>query len=163
MHIALFPAWFSHIPIDWIVIVAFAFLIAFDALRSGSGRAAVLALALPISEFIYGLLPQTIFIGKLVTGLTNDYAHAAIFLGIFIVIYILTYRLVDTFASVSRGFILSVLSGIAATIITVVMWLQEPALTSIWHFSPLVQSIFSGAYALPWLILAYVILAFVRS
>lgn len=164
MHLpALFPAWVSHLPLDWVFIVIFALLIAFDALRSGSGRAAVLALSLPIAEFLFGLLPKTMFLGKLISSLSNPMAQAGIFLVIFVVIYILAYRLVDTFANGSRGLLLAILSGISATIITVVIWLQEPALQAIWHFSPLVQNIFGAAYALFWLLGAYLMLAFVGS
>ncbi len=164
MHLpALFPAWVSHLPLDWVFIVLFALLFAFDALRSGSGRAAVLGLALPISEFIFNLLPHTAFLGKILASLSSPVAQAAIFLLIFGLIYVLTYRLVDTFSNASRGFLLALLSGISASIITAVMWLQEPALQVIWHFSPLVQSIFGAPYALFWLLGAYLILAFVRS
>jgi hypothetical protein len=36
----------SHWPIDWIILGAFAVLIGLDAIRSGSNRAASIALAL---------------------------------------------------------------------------------------------------------------------
>ena len=164
MHLAaLFPVWLTHVPIDWIAMFVFAFLLTFDALRSGSGRASVLAISLPVAAFFASLIPHAYFVGSMVTSLTSPIAQGALFIVIFVVSYILTYRIIYTFGDTSNGFIFSVLTGISATIATIVAWLQVPALTGLWHFSPLVQAIFGGSFALFWLLAAYIVLAFVQS
>ena len=160
---ALFPSWFSHIPLDWIGIVALALLITFDALRSGSGRASALALALPIAAFLSSLIPHTYLIGNVATSLSNPFAQAGIFLVFFVLTYLFTSRITATLAGVPDGFLPAVLSGLSATIVVIVTALQVPALQALWHFNSLVQTIFGAGFALFWLLLAYLILAFVRS
>jgi hypothetical protein len=160
---ALFPTWFTHIPIDWIVIVVFALLLSFDALRSGSGRATVLVIALPIAAYLSGLLPQTFVLKGAVAALSTPMLSAALFLVVFGIIYILTYRMTYNFGAIPGGLLFAFLAGISASIVTIVIWLQVPALSALWHFGTQVQSIFGAAYALLWLLAAYLILAFVRS
>jgi hypothetical protein len=168
MHLALFssslfPAWLSHIPIDWIVIVAFILIVTFDAMRSGSGRASVLALAFPTAAFLSSLIPHAYFFGKLVSSTTSPLVGEGIFIVLFIITYLLAYRIVYTMGSISRGLMLSFLAGISAAIVVIVMWLQVPVLTTVWHFNSQVQTIFGSGFALFWLIGAYLILAFIRS
>jgi hypothetical protein len=160
---ALFPTWLAHIPIDWIVIVVFALLLTFDAMRSGSGRASVIAVTFPIAAFLSNLLPHTIVIGSVITSLKTPYVQAGIFLILFAIIFIMLHRIIYNLGGISRGLFFSLLAGLSATIVAVVMWLQVPALTALWHFSSPVQSIFGASYAIFWLIGAYLILAFVRS
>ena len=54
----------------------------------------------------------------------------------------------------------SLLSGIAATLILLLVWLQVPSLDSIWHFSDEIRMLFGEAYRLLWLILAFLLMAF---
>jgi|SRR5665213_2718811 len=159
MHI---PA-LSHLPIDWIIIAVFALIVIFDAMRSGSGRASVLALAFPISVFFSDLIPHTVLLGNAIASLSTPVLKAGIFVVTFAIIYILTYRIIYTFGGTSRGLIFAILSGLSATAVTVVMWLQVPALNAIWHFGTQVQSIFGATYAIFWILAAYLVLAFVRS
>ena len=160
---ALFPPWVSHIPIDWIVIVAFILIVTFDAMRSGSGRASVLALAFPIASFFSNLIAHTYLIGKMLASFTSPLVGEGVFFVLFIISYLLSYRIVYTMGSISRGLLFSFLAGISAAIVAVVMWLQVPALAAVWHFSTQVQTIFGSGFALLWLLLAYLILAFIRS
>ena len=164
MHLpALSPTWLAHIPLDWIFIIVFALLLSFDAMRSGSGRASVLAIAFPIAAFLSGLMPRTFIVGNAMASFSTPVLKTAIFLFTFGIAYLLIYRIVYSFGAASRGFLFSLLAGISATIVTVVMWLQVPALAGVWHFGTQVQSVFGAAYALLWIVGAYLILAFVRS
>ncbi len=153
----------SHSTLDWIIIAVFALIVTFDALRSGSGRAAVLAVAFPIAVFFSDLATHTYLISGLLAPLSTPVLKAGVFLAIFAITYVLIYRIVYSFGGMSRGFLFALLSGISAAIITTVMWLQVPALQAIWHFGPEVSAIFGASYALLWIIAAYLILAFVRS
>ena len=159
----LFPSWLTHLPIDLFVIVIFLFIVTFDALRSGPGRASVLALAFPISVFLSNLSLHTVILGNVVASVSSPAVKAASFLAIFVIVYILAYRIVYTLGSGSSGFFFALLAGISAAIITIVTWLQAPALTGLWSFSPAIQTVFGSSYALLWIFLAYLILAFTRS
>jgi hypothetical protein len=160
---ALFPPWLAHIPIDWIAILIFTLLLTFDAMRSGSGRASVLAVTFPVAAFLSNLLPHTFVIGAFATSLSSSIVQAAIFLLVFVAVFIFMYRIIINLAAISRGLFFSFLAAISATIVIIVMWLQVPALVALWHFSGPVQSIFGASYAFFWLLGAYLILAFVRS
>jgi hypothetical protein len=160
---ALFPSWFAHVPIDWIVIAAFVLLITFDAMRSGSGRASVIAVTFPVAAFLSNLLPHTFLIGNAIKSLTTPLIQGGIFILLFVLIFICMHRIIYNLGGISRGLFFSFLSGISAVIVAVVMWLQVPALNALWHFSTTIQSIFGISYAFFWMIGAYLVLAFVRS
>jgi hypothetical protein len=160
---ALFPPWVSHIPIDWIVIVAMMLILTFDAMRSGSGRASVIAVAFPITAFLSNLLPHTFAIGGLTGSVSSPLVQAMIFILLFVAVFIFMYRIIYNLAGMSRGLFFSFLAAISAAIVAVVMWLQVPALNALWHLSAPLQSIFGASYALFWLLGAYFVLAFVRS
>ena len=160
---ALLPSLSANLPMDWIIIGIFVFLVALDALRSGGARAAVLGVAFPLSVFLYNQIPQTYYVGALLKGVTNPIPATAIFFGVFAAAYLISSRLVNFFGEGARGITTAFLSAGAATIITLVSWLQVPVLTTAWHFGPHIQTVFGLPYALPWLLLAYLALAFVRS
>jgi hypothetical protein len=89
--------------------------------------------------------------------------QAALFVVIFAIFFVLLHRMLYNLGSFSGGFLFSLLSGISATAVIIAMWIQEPALQSIWHFGSQVTTTFSGSYTLLWLLGAYLILAFVKS
>src|SRR6202042_2315370 len=129
-------------------------IVIFDALRSGPTRATTLAIALPLSIFIFDRLPQTIFIGSFAQSHSSGTAGSVLFGMILIVLFFLVYRMTFAYGP-SGGFMGALIAGITAAVVTVVMWLQEPALQNIWHFSSQIQNIFGTPYALIWLIVAY--------
>ncbi len=160
-----FPAWgtiFSHWPVDWFIIGAVAAFLALDALRSGSARAASLAVSLPVTLFVLEALPKALFVGPMIAGLTSPSEQLIIFVVLFVATYIATHRIIFTFSG-GGGVIQALIAGIAAAAVLVVVWLQVPGLQSIWHFGDQVQAIFGEAYRFWWLVLAYAGLAFVRS
>lgn len=152
----------SHFPMDWVIIVVFALVITFDALRSGVSRAAAMCLAWPAAILAFQLLPNTVFVGKALSPLTSPFAQAVLFLMLLVVFFALIYRTTHIFGS-SNGFLLAFLAGISATVTTVALWVHEPVLQAVWHFGPQIQSIFGSAYTALWLLLAFVLLVFVRS
>lgn len=153
----------THTTIDWIILAVFALLITFDAMRSGSGRAAVIAVAFPLSVFAYELIPHTFFLGNFANALSTPVLQAGLFILTFGIFFLLLHRMVYNLGAFSGGFALALLSGISATVAAIAMWIQEPALQNIWHFGPLVETVFGGSYTLGWMLLAYIILAFTRS
>ena len=164
MNLALFfPPWLSHIPIDWIVILVLVLIVSFDAMRSGSGRAAVVSLSLPISAYLFNLLSHTFVVGPMITSLSNPFVQGGVYLGVFMLTYILAYRATGLLVGVSSGLLFGFLTGIATTIVLLVTWLQVPALSAIWHLTPFLQNIFGAPYAILWLLAAFLILAAARG
>ena len=160
-----FSAWgstFSALPMDWIIIAILIALIALDTLRSGTARAAALMLSLPAALFLTGVLPKAALIGPASAQFTAPLAQVAIFVIIFGALYIVAHR---TIFSYSEGapVIQAIITGLAATIVLVVVFLQVSALQSLWSFGPQVQAVFGEAYRFWWLLLSYAALAFVRS
>ncbi len=160
-----FTAWgalLTNWPTDWILIGAFAAVAAFDAMRSGPTRAAALALSLPAALLLLQQLPKALLVGPLSVQLGTPFAQAGIFAAAVVIMYIATHRLISNF---SNGLppIQALLTGLATAIVLVVVWLQVPALGSIWHFGPQAQAVFGVAYHFWWLLGSYAALAAVRS
>lgn len=153
----------SSIPIDWIVIVSFAILIAFDAIRSGAGRACALALSLPTTLFLISELPQA----KVLSGITGQFAtpalKAILFGIVFAASYILVRRMSSPYRNNNGASIQAIIAGVATVAIVIVVWLQVPELQSIWHFGSQVQSVFGEAYRFWWVAGAFAALAFTES
>lgn len=152
-----------RLPVDVVILLSFTLLIAIDALRSGAGRATVLAIAFPLTAFLYGMLSHVFFLGPFMEKLTIPHAHAGMLGVLFIITFFLVYRMMFSVGTGSIAFSFSLLAGIAAVIAVLVVWLQVPALGDVWHFGPSVQMVFGQAYALYWLLVSYLLLAFIRS
>ncbi|HUO50754.1 MAG TPA: hypothetical protein VMU25_04300 [Candidatus Paceibacterota bacterium] len=152
----------SIIPTDWIIIACAFILIAADALRGGSMRAASIALALPIALYLFSSIPQTFFLGNFAKQLSNPYAQAGMFAFLAAIIFICIHQMILTF-DISSSFTSSAISALAAVILILVVWVQLPALGQIWHFGPLIQSIFGEQYRAFWIVGSYLALAFVGS
>lgn len=154
---------FSHIPMDWILIAAAAIFIALDALRSGSGRASALALSLPAALFLIAELPHA----KILSGITAQFGTSALksvlFGIVFAIAYVLVRKMSTSYATNSGEVLQAIIAGIAASAVLVVVWLQVSELQSVWHFGAQVQSIFGEQYRLWWVAGAYAALAYVRS
>ncbi|MDO8514104.1 MAG: hypothetical protein Q7S50_01010 [bacterium] len=160
-----FNAWgvaFSHWPTDWIIIGAFAAFAALDTMRSGTARAAALMLSLPATLFLVGVLPKAALIGPASAQFTAPLAQLAIFAVIFAALYVVAHRAIFTYSD-GASVVQALIAGLAATIVLVVVFLQIPALQSLWHVGGSVQMVFGEAYRFWWLVGAYSALAFVRS
>ncbi len=149
-------------PTDWIIIGAFAAFMALDALRSGSTRAAALMLSLPAALLVTNALQGSFFLGPLSAQFTAPNAQAGIFVAIAIFLYLAVHRAIFSFSD-SGGVVQALIAGLAVAVVFVVVWLQVPALQSVWQLGPQVQAVFSETYRFWWLIASYVALAFVRS
>jgi hypothetical protein len=151
------------VSLDWIVLVVLAVLIAADSLRSGLSRATALALAFPLALAILNYLPDAQFMGGLEQQLPSALLKVAFDAALFVVVFICMYRIVDTFSADSNRPLQALLAGLAAVSIAVVVWLQIPALDSVWHFGPQIQTLFGAAYRFWWLLAAYIALAFAQG
>lgn len=154
---------FSNTPIDGVIVFILLVVIVIDALRSGTARAATLAVVFPLTVFVSGLLAHAAILGPMLDKLTSPYAQAAVFALLFGVLFFLVYRIMYALGGSGSTPTVSIAAGISATIITLVMWLQVPALQSVWHFGPTIATVFGAAYAFWWLIAGYLLMAFVRS
>jgi len=152
----------GQFPIDLVVLVIFAVVVTVDALRNGTRRAAVFSLAAPLAFLIFAAVPNAAFLGSALAQLTTMGMKAALFGMIFICTFILVYRIVPASFGSGTFPLQGLVGGLAAAAILAVVWLQIPALVSLWTPSPMIQTIFGPAYRVFWLLGAYVALAFVR-
>ena len=154
---------FSSWPTDWIIIGAVAAFLALDALRSSGVRESALSLTLPATIFALGMLPQAIFIGSVSNQFSTPVLQAVLFGIMFVVVYVLVYRVIGLWSVGTGGPIEALIMGVGAAAVLVVVWLQVPALDSLWHFGPQVHAVFGEAYRFWWVAAAYLGLAFARS
>ncbi len=154
---------FSYIPTDWIIIFALAVFIAFDALRSGFGRATAIALSLAATLFLASSLSQARILSGVAGQFSTPVLKAVLFGIIFVFVYLLVRRITATYRAHSGEIIQSLMAGAAATAVLVTIWLAAPELQSVWHFGPQVQAVFGEQYRFWWMALSYLALAFVRG
>ena len=153
---------FTQWPVDWILIGAFAAFAALDAMRNGPTRATSLMLSLPAALLLVANLPNALFIGTLVAQFTTPLAQAGVFAVVAVALYFVIHRVIFTFSS-GLPPIQSLIAGLAAAIVVVVVWLQVPGLDAVWNFGDQVRAVFSEAYRFWWLAASYIALAVVRS
>ena len=153
---------FTQWPVDWILIGAFAAFAALDAMRNGPTRATSLMLSLPAALLLVANIPGALFVGALVAQFTTPLAQAGVFAIVTAVLFFVIHRVIFTF---SNGLppLQALITGIAAAIVLVVIWLQVPGLESVWNFGDQVQAVFGEAYRFWWLAASYIALAVVRS
>lgn len=163
MDLSSISGFFSYIPTDWIVILAFAAIVAADSMRAGTGRACVIVLSLPLAFYLISELPHAIILSGIANQLVMPILKALIFGIVFAAVYFLVHRIVDAYRTGSGAPVQALLAGVAAASVVVVVWLQVPELQSIWNFGPQVQSVFGEAYRFWWIAGSYAALAFVRS
>jgi hypothetical protein len=152
----------SSIPVDWLVIGVFFVLVAADALRAGSTRAAALSISLPITLFLFQMIPQTVLLGSLSGQFHSSLEQAIIFFVLEAVLFVCLNHMLfsfDQYTSLLSSFV----AAFVATVVVLVVWTQVPALQSLWHFDPQVQAIFGDPYRFLWLIFSYLALAFAGS
>ncbi len=154
---------FTHISIDWVILVCFALLVALDAMRAGLSRATALALALPLTLMLSGFAQQAALIAGFEEQLSSPALQEFINAGLLVVILILMYSNTDNFSADSYHPLQALLAGLAVAAIATVVWLQLPALDTVWHFGPTVQAVFGASYRFWWLLAGYLALAFARG
>lgn len=155
---------FSGIPYDWLVFGFVALIIALDSLRSGIGRASSIALALPIASVLYGLFGKTAGFSSIEALTATPLAQALSFGVVALATYLLVRRIALEYIESGVGEpIQALLAGCAATAVIIVIWVHVPALEPIWKLSDKFHVIFSESCRLPWLLGAYLALAFARG
>jgi hypothetical protein len=152
----------ESIPVDWIIIGVFFLLVAADALRAGSAHAIALSVSLPISLFIFQAVPQTAFFGAIAAQFNQPVEQAVLFLIVEAVLFVCVNQMLFSFERYT-SLLSSAVSGFAATVVLLVIWVQIPALLSVWHFDPQVRAIFSESYRFFWLLASYLALAFIAT
>src|SRR5437773_2532893 len=129
----------AALPIDWIAIAVFAAIVALESFRAGSNRAAALALALPATLMALSALPKAFLIGPLIQQVSGQVPEALLFGAVLFVVFMLIHKMFGFYGDSSGSFMSALIAGIATAVIAVVVWLQQPALQSLWHFGPQVQ------------------------
>lgn len=128
MDLSSINSFFSHVPTDWIVIIAFAILVAFDAIRSGTGRACALTLSLPATLLLISELPHAKVLSGVAAQFGTPMLKALLFGIIFIIAYFLVRRMSVPYRNNSGASIQALIAGIATVTVVVVVWLQVPEL-----------------------------------
>lgn len=154
---------FSAVPLDWFIIGGILILVAFDSLRSGIGRAAAFAVALPLALTLAGFAAKAVPLAS-VSILSSKSGAAGLFAILIILAYFLVRRMGLEFLDGGMGQpIQAILAGAALAVICAIVWLEADALNAYWQFGPQVQSLFSEGFRLWWLLGAYAALAFARG
>lgn len=153
----------ESLPLDWVIIAGFAVLLAFDTLRSGAGRVAALAMALPGAMLLASVFPQAAFVGTLSEQLATPLLQGVLFLIFATALFLLIRRMDPLYGSEAGQPVSALLAAGGGTAILVVVWLQVPALAAVWQFSDSVATVFGNPYAFWWLIGSFATIAFVRS
>lgn len=160
MDIGAFLGALSGITADWALFGAIAVITGFDTFRSGTGRASAFILALPLVMLFSALLPEAAFLGS-VSSMAIPFAPAVIFGAITVCSYLLLRRMDNSYGT-GGSILASVLTGLAVAITLMVIWLEVPALSSVWNFGSEIRGIFADAYRFWWMIVSLGLLAFVR-
>lgn len=155
-------AQFAHLPFDWVVAVIVLVIIAIDAFRSGTARATAIVLASIATITILTLLQSTVIVGKMTGSIPSTIARAVLEDGIWVLAWILSYRIIDG-RKYPQGLLIAIPVAVAAVASILVVWVHSATLQSIWQSSVSVQTVFGAGYALYWLVASYVILAIARS
>ena len=162
MDLSALSAVATHWPIDWILIGAFAAFAALDGIRSGPTRATSLMLSLPAALLLVANLPDALFIGALVAQFTTPLAQAGVFAIVTAVLFFVIHRSIFAFSN-GLAPLQALITGIAATIVLVIVWLQVPGLETVWNFGDQARAVFGEAYRFWWLAGSYIALAIVRN
>src|SRR3989338_3795218 len=154
---------FAHFPTDWIILIVFAILIAFDAIRSGPGRARALALSLPATLFLSAALEHARILSGVAEQFSSPAMKSALFGVVFVAVYLLVLKMSARYTSNSVEIIQALMAGVAAAAVLVVVWLAVPGLQGIWNLGPPVQGGVGEGYRFWWVVGSYLVLAFVRG
>ncbi len=157
-------SFFSSVPLDYFILGGIVLFIALDSLRSGIGRACAIAVALPLSMLLYPLLKSAILLGSATFLFATPISQALTFGGVLVLSYFLARRMGLEFIDGGMGEpIQAIIAGISIAIIFTVIWLQLPALDTLWHFNDQITALFAEKFRLWWLFGAYAALTFARG
>lgn len=152
----------AGLPMDWIAIGGFIATVAFDTFRAGAGRAIALSLAFPLAYLLFDMLPDTFFVGQMLTQL-SPMMQGGVFILLVLVFAALINWMTESFDSSSVRMLPALLTGIATCVVVLVVWNHADALKTLWQFDPLIGMVFGEAYRVALLAGAFVALAIARS
>lgn len=151
-----------HVPLDWLFLGLFAAIVAIDAMRAGTRRAAVFALAAPLAAALYANLGNTAWMGKALITLQFPGAKVALFAGMFVALFIIVYRIVPPVFGSGSFPLQAMLAGLSAAVVLAVTWQEVPDLVALYPLSHWVQVLFGHSYSFYWLVGSYLALGFAR-
>ena len=155
--------YFSSIPLDWIIIFAVAILLTIDSIRTGSARGVALALALPPALLINSFFYSAKFLSPLSSAISAELSQAIVFIAVMVAAYFLVRRMMSEYGHRGNSLMQAIICGVATTSLLVVIWLEVPALQSIWNFGTQTNVIFGDAYKFWWFIVSLFALAYART
>ncbi|RJQ34363.1 hypothetical protein C4568_02680 [Candidatus Parcubacteria bacterium] len=158
---SLFSVFAGFLAIDVVVLAAVVVAAGLDGIRAGTRRASVFVIAAPLAVVLYEAAFRTAYIGNIVLPL-NALLKFALFAAIFVFLYILLYRIVPASFGTGPVFVQGLFGGLAVAITIAIVWLQVPALVTLYEPSAFLQSIFNASYRALWLLVALILLAIVR-
>lgn len=154
----------SGIPYEWIAIGALATILAIDSLRSGIGRAIALALAAPLSVFLFSFFDSALVLKDIVALQQSAVAQVIVLAGLFVACFILLRRLgIEYYESGVREPIQSLLAAVAATAVVTLVWVDTPILMGVYELGSQIQTLFADSYRLWWILGSFATLTFVRG
>ena len=141
-----------------------ALILAADSLRSGMGRAAALAVALPLTLVLHSFLKTAVVLGSVSALSGSSMVQAGVFAVLLALSYFMVRRMGLDFLNGGTGQpIQAILVGVAAAAILAIVWLQVPVLSQILPFSGQTKAILAEQFRFWWLLGAYLALAFARG
>lgn len=163
MDLSAAQGFFNSFPIHWFFLGGFFVIIVLDSLRSGTGRATALALALPFAAFLSNLIPTTAFIKDQIF-IAQGRGPLVVFVTLFVIMYMLMRRMgLEHFESGRGEPIQSLLAATAVSAALIVTWMYTPALSNLWALGEPFTSLFAEPYRVFWLLGSYLALAFARG
>ncbi len=154
---------FTTLPVDVVASVLFATAITVVTLRTGASISIAFSLALIIATSLFAALPATFLLGSALASIASPYVASAIFVALTILLTYVLYRMTSTLSDDSARPLFAIATGLATTVVVLVVWQMAAPLQSLWSFNGLVQGAFGEAYRLYWIMIAFVAFAFVKS
>ena len=157
-------AFVTAVPFDWLIIGLTFFLITVATMILGPHYGTALSLSLPISAFLFSLMGHTTPLSEIAAQFASPVARIVMFAIILVIVCVCIYRIVSSLFSPSAYPLQALVIGFETTVSLTVFFVQQPlADLPWWHFGPQVQAIFGNAFALWWLLAAYVGFDFVSA
>ena len=163
MDVASIGSSFSVVPADWIILGALVGLGALDAYRVGSARIGAIGLSLLVTTMVFNASKKAIVLGPLMNSSKLQYTEALSFAALALLLFFLMRHVTIDYSLDGLNPISSLFASAATAAVLLVVWINTPALDSIWHFSSLLHSAFAEAYVMWWIIGALAILAYMRE
>ncbi len=161
---AALQGFFTFVPFEWFVLGGIALVLMADTLRAGMGRAAALAVALPLTLVLHSFLKTAVVLGSVSALSGSSMVQAGVFAVLLALSYFMVRRMGLDFLDGGMGQpIQAILAGVAAAAILAIVSLQVPILSQILPFSAQTKAIFAEQFRFWWLLGAYLALAFARG